>query len=142
VPKEEIIKTIQKKTKNNKLKSSDLSSSIATAVSIAYLYKAAPKHKNVWKDKCDKARGHISNQIGDADAEKELLELVDNYVVENCIKKVIKDKKRNAVAKVRESTTPEKCNDIVSNQKDDGSFEVSETICKEIDVPVTEVVTK
>ncbi|CAG8713061.1 4588_t:CDS:2, partial [Gigaspora rosea] len=142
VPKEEIIKTVQKKTKNNKLKSPDFSSSTATAVNIAYLNKAAPKHKDVWEDKCDKARDHISNQIRDADAEKELLELADDYVVENCIKKVIKDKKRNAVAKVRESTTPDKCNDIVSNQKDDGSFEVSETICKEIDVPVTEVVTK
>ncbi|CAG8820522.1 8479_t:CDS:2, partial [Cetraspora pellucida] len=51
-------------------------------------------------------------------------------------------KKRNAVATVQESTTPEKCDDVVSNQNDDGSFEVSETICKEIDVPVTNVVTE
>ncbi|CAG8561234.1 25093_t:CDS:2, partial [Racocetra persica] len=92
--------------------------------------KAALKQEDVWKDKYDKARNK--------NAEKELKEYADNYVVDNCIKKVIKDKKRNAVATVQEPTTPEKCDDIVSNQKDDGSFEVNETICKEIDIPATE----
>ncbi|CAG8823110.1 8197_t:CDS:2, partial [Gigaspora rosea] len=60
--------------------------------------KAAPKHESLWKDKYDKAREYLSKLIGDKNAEKELLDCADNYVVENSTKKVIKDKKRNAVA--------------------------------------------
>ncbi|CAG8812231.1 13476_t:CDS:1, partial [Gigaspora rosea] len=132
-PKEEVITTIQKNIKNNKLKSPEL---ISTAVNLSYLKKAAPKHEGLWRDKYNKAREYLSKQIGDANAEKELLDCADNYVIDNSIKKVIKDKKKNAVVELQGSTTPEKCNDVVSNQKDDGSFEVSETICKEIDIPV------
>ncbi|CAG8668188.1 6739_t:CDS:2, partial [Dentiscutata heterogama] len=55
VPKEEIIKTIQKKIKNNKLKSPKHSSSLGTAISISYLKNAAPQHESLWKDKYDKA---------------------------------------------------------------------------------------
>ncbi|CAG8458135.1 21465_t:CDS:2, partial [Racocetra persica] len=139
-PKEEIIKTIQPKLKNQKLQLPNLPSILETAINLSYLKKAAPKHKDKWEDKADKARKYLSDQIGDKDAEKELEECADNYVVDNCIKKVIKDKKRNAVVTVQESTTPEKCNEIVSDQKDDGSFEVSETICKEIDIPAIKVV--
>ncbi|CAG8856109.1 32735_t:CDS:1, partial [Gigaspora margarita] len=127
------------KITNDKLKSPEV---ISTAVNLSYLKKAAPKHESLWKDKYDKAREYLSNLIGDKNAEKELLDCADNYVVENSTKKVIKDKKRNSVAKVQDSTTPEKCNEAVSNQKDDGSFEISETVCKEIDVPVEKVVTE
>ncbi|CAG8691244.1 9806_t:CDS:2, partial [Cetraspora pellucida] len=139
-PKEEIITTIQPKLTNKKLQLPNLPSIIATAINLSYLMKAAPKYEGVWKDKHDKSRKYLSDQIGDEDAEKELLECTDDYVVDSCIRRVIKDKKRNAVAAVQESTTPEKCNDVVSKQNNDGSFEVSETICKEIDVPVTNVV--
>ncbi|CAG8847964.1 26594_t:CDS:1, partial [Gigaspora margarita] len=132
-PKEEIITTIHKNIKNNKLKSPEL---ISTAVNLSYLKKAAPKHEGLWRDKYNKAREYLSKQIGDANAEKELLECADDYVIDNSIKKVIKDKKKNAVIELQGSTTPDKCNDVVSNQNDDGSFEVSETICKEIDIPV------
>ncbi|CAG8668491.1 16148_t:CDS:2, partial [Cetraspora pellucida] len=141
-PKEEIITTIQPKLTNKKLQLLNLPSILATAINLSYLKKAAPKHEGVWKVKHDKARKYLSDQIGDEDAEKELLDCTDDYVVDNCIKKVIKDKKRNAVITVQESTTPEKCDDIVSNQNDNGSFEVSETICKDINVPVTNVVTE
>ncbi|CAG8830656.1 2095_t:CDS:1, partial [Cetraspora pellucida] len=141
-PKEEIITTIQPKLTNKKLQLPNLPSILSTAINLSYLKKAAPKHESVWKDKHDKARKYLSDQIGDEDAEKELLDCADDYVIDNCIKKVIKDKKRIAVATVQESATPEKCDDIVSKQNNDGSFEVSETICKEIDVPVTNVVTE
>ncbi|CAG8459731.1 8464_t:CDS:2, partial [Scutellospora calospora] len=141
-PKEEIITTIQNKISNIKLKSPEFSSSLATAINISYLKNAASQYKGEWVDKYNKAREYLSKQIGDSDAEKELLECTDNYVVENCTKKVIKDKKRNAVVTVQNLTTPEKCENAVSNQKDDGSFEVSETICNELDIPVTEVVIK
>ncbi|CAG8811168.1 40786_t:CDS:2, partial [Gigaspora margarita] len=132
-PKEEIITTIQKNIKNSKLKSPAL---ISTAVNLSYLKKAAPKHEGLWRDKYNKAREYLSKQIGDANAEKKLLECANDYVIDNSIKKVIKDKKKNAVAKLQDSTTLEKCNDVVSKQNDDGSFEVSETICKEVGIPV------
>ncbi|CAG8735406.1 6177_t:CDS:2, partial [Dentiscutata heterogama] len=35
---------------------------------------------------------------------------------------------------------PEEFKDIMSNQKDNGSFEVSETICKEMNVPIIEII--
>ncbi|CAG8647830.1 13738_t:CDS:2, partial [Dentiscutata heterogama] len=140
-PKEEIITTIQKKIKNDKLKSPEHSSCLATAINLAYLKKAAPHHEGLWKDRYTKAREYLSKQIGDKIAEEELIKCADDYVVENCTKKVIKNKKRNAVVTVQNSTTPEKCYDAISKQNDDGSFEISETICKEIDVLITEVVT-
>ncbi|CAG8473033.1 16323_t:CDS:10, partial [Dentiscutata erythropus] len=139
-PKEEIIAAIQKKIKNNKLKSPEFLPSFETAIIISYLKKAAPQHESLWKDNYDKAREYLSKQVGDANAEKELLDLADNYVIENSIKKVIKDKKRNAVSKMRNSATPEKCNYTVFKQKDDGSFEFSETVCEEIDVHVVDIV--
>ncbi|CAG8741613.1 36953_t:CDS:2 [Gigaspora margarita] len=136
-PKEEIITTIQKKITNNKLKSPKL---ISTAVNLSYLKKAAPKHESLWKNKYDKARDYLSKQIRDANAEKELLDCADNYVIENCTKKVMTDKKKIAVVTVQDSTISEKCNDAVSHQKDDGSFEISDTVCKETDVPVADLV--
>ncbi|CAG8662088.1 15207_t:CDS:2, partial [Cetraspora pellucida] len=141
-PKEEIITTIQPKLTNKKLQLPNLPSILATAINLSYLKKAASQHEGEWKDKYNKARKYLSDQLGDTNAEKELLECTDDYVINNCIKKVIKDKKRDAVATVQESTTLEKCDDIVSNQNNDGSFEVSETICIEIDVPVTKVVSE
>ncbi|CAG8444906.1 4173_t:CDS:10, partial [Scutellospora calospora] len=137
-PKEEVITTFQEKITNDKLKSPSI---LSTAINLSYLKNAASQHEDQWRDKYNKAREYLSKQIGDANAEKELIECADNYVVENCTKKVIKDKKRNAVVTIQDSTTPEKCEDVVSNQNDDGSFEVPETVCKELDVPVTEVVT-
>ncbi|CAG8823924.1 20375_t:CDS:1, partial [Gigaspora rosea] len=143
VPKEEIITTIQEKTTNDKLKKlPELPSLLETAINLSYLKNAAPKHEGLWRDKYNKAREYLSKKIGDENAEKELLDCADNYVVDNSAKKVIKDKKRNAVVTVQNSTTPEKCNDAVANQKDDGSFEISDTVCKEIDVPVENVVTE
>ncbi|CAG8472098.1 1000_t:CDS:10 [Gigaspora rosea] len=47
--------------------------------------------------------------------------------------------KAEALIIVEESATPEKCKDIVSNQKDDGSIELVDTICNELDVPKEEI---
>ncbi|CAG8790817.1 18836_t:CDS:2, partial [Gigaspora rosea] len=93
-PKEEIITTIHNNIKYNKLKSPEL---ISTAINLSYLKKAAPKHEGLWRAKYNKAREYLSKQIGDEKAEKELLDTTDKYVVDNCAKKVIKDKKRTAV---------------------------------------------
>ncbi|CAG8736367.1 2332_t:CDS:2, partial [Gigaspora rosea] len=123
-PKEEIITTIQKNIKNNKFKNlPELPSLLSTAINLSYLKKAASKHEGLWRNEYNKAREYLSKQIRDANAEKELLECADNYVIDNFIKKVIKDKKKNAVIELQGSTTPEKCIDVVSNQKDDGLLE-------------------
>ncbi|CAG8834440.1 3526_t:CDS:1, partial [Cetraspora pellucida] len=123
---------------NEKLKSPESSSWLSTAINLSYLKNAASKLGDQWKDKYDKAHDYLSKQIGDADAEKELLDLTDNYVVDNCAKKAIKDNKRSGIVHVQTSSTPDKCEDVVSKQKDDGSFELSDTICKELEVPTEE----
>ncbi|CAG8591020.1 15671_t:CDS:10, partial [Cetraspora pellucida] len=95
------------------------------------------KELDQWKDKHDKARDYLSKQIGDAGAEKELLDFTDNYVVDNCAKKTIKDNKRSGIVHVQTST-PDKCEDVVPKQNDDGSFELSDTICKGLEIPTEE----
>ncbi|CAG8788003.1 21339_t:CDS:1, partial [Gigaspora rosea] len=138
-PKEEIINTVQNNVTNEKLKSPDL---LSTAVILSYLKNAAPKFEGQWKDKYNKSREYLKKQIGDENAEKELLDTTDKYVADNCAKKVIKDKKRTAVLHLQTSTTPDKHEAAVSKQKDDGSFELSETVCNELEVPVEDTVTK
>ncbi|CAG8824172.1 13036_t:CDS:1, partial [Dentiscutata erythropus] len=96
-PKEDIITTIQKKITNNKLKVPDLSSSLATAVNLSYLKNLAPHHEGVWKDKYDKAREYLSKQIGDKNAEEELIKCADEYVVDKATDKVIEEKKRDVI---------------------------------------------
>ncbi|CAG8788703.1 10769_t:CDS:2, partial [Racocetra persica] len=98
-PKEEIINTIKPKLKNKKVQLPNLPSILGTAINPSYLKKFAPSYKDEWSDKYDKAR--------DKDAEKEFEEYADNYVVDNCVMKVIKHKKGSAVATVRETATPE-----------------------------------
>jgi len=137
-PKEEIINTVQNNVTNEKLKSPDL---LSTAVILSYLKNAAPKFEGQWKDKYNKSREYLKKRIGDENAEKELLDTTDKYVADNCAKKVIKDKKRTAVLHLQTSTTPDKHEAAVSKQKDDGSFELSETVCNELEVPVEDTVT-
>ncbi|CAG8785537.1 8527_t:CDS:1, partial [Cetraspora pellucida] len=96
-PKEDIITTIKKKVTNKKLQSPDLSSSLETAVNISYLKNAASKYKGEWEEKYNKARDYLSKQIGDADAEKELLDCADEYVVEQTTNKVIEEKKKDVI---------------------------------------------
>ncbi|KAF0449009.1 kinase-like protein [Gigaspora margarita] len=135
--KEEIITMVQNNITNKKLKSPEL---LSTAINLSYLNKAASEFEDQWKDKYNKAREYLSKQIGNADAEKELLKFTDNYVIENCSKKVIKDQKRSAIVNLQSSMTPDKYEEIVSKQKDDGSFELSETICKEL-IPMEDIMT-
>ncbi|CAG8847006.1 30681_t:CDS:2, partial [Gigaspora margarita] len=129
-----IITTIQKKITNDKLKSPEL---ISTAINLSYLKKAAPKHEGLRRDKYNKACEYLLKLIGDENAKKELLDWP--------IIMLIKDKKRNAVATLQNSKLvykqkiiinepkislqhQEKCDDAESNQKDNRSFEVSDTI--------------
>ncbi|CAG8480308.1 5401_t:CDS:2 [Dentiscutata heterogama] len=136
--KEEIINAVQNNITNKKLKSPGL---LSTAINLSYLRNAASEFKDQWEDKYDNAREYLSKQIRDANAEKELLEFTDNYVIDNCAKKAIKDKKRSAIVHIQTSITPDKYKAVVSKQKEDGSFELNETICKELDVPIEDITT-
>ncbi|CAG8762526.1 16388_t:CDS:1, partial [Acaulospora colombiana] len=168
-------------------------------VNLSYLKNAAAQHEGEWREKYNKAREYLSSQIGDADAEKEILEVTDKYVVDKATHKVIEDHKQEVIAVEKEkkekrqsllgditggitslykttseatrdlgkhigqaltfdtdehdhqekaaalivvqsSTTPENTKSIVTTQKNDGSFELSQTIVKELDVPAKEVV--
>ncbi|CAG8589885.1 8938_t:CDS:2 [Dentiscutata erythropus] len=137
--KEEIINAVQNNITNKKLKSPGL---LSTAINLSYLKNAAPEFEDQWKNEYDKAREYLSKQIRNASAEKELLEFTDNYVIDSCAKKVIKDKKRFAIVRLQTSITPDKYEAAVSKQKEDGSFELSETICNELEVPMEDIMTK
>ncbi|RIB18066.1 hypothetical protein C2G38_2086696 [Gigaspora rosea] len=133
---EEVIDAVNNIT-NKKLKSPEL---FSTAIILSYLKNVAPKFEGQWKNKYNKAHEYLSKQIGDAYAEKELLVFTDNYVINKYAKKAIKDKKRSAIVDIQTSTTPDKHEAAVSKQKDDGSFELNETICKELEVPMKDIV--
>ncbi|CAG8833134.1 14637_t:CDS:2 [Gigaspora margarita] len=55
---------------------------------------AIPKHNGLWIDKYNKGCKYLLKLIGDENAEKKLLDCANNYVVDNSIKKVIKDKRK------------------------------------------------
>ncbi|CAG8772783.1 28069_t:CDS:1, partial [Dentiscutata erythropus] len=61
----------------------------------------------------------------------------DDFVIENATRKVVKNKRRNLVNKVQKATIPEKCNNTVSEQD---LLKLVKPICKELDVPITDVV--
>ncbi|CAG8817595.1 19139_t:CDS:1, partial [Gigaspora rosea] len=93
-PKEDIITTIKKNITNEKLKPPEL---LSTAVNLSYLKNAAPQHEGEWRDNYDKAREYLSKKIGDKNAEEELLECADKYVVDKITGKVIEEKKRDVI---------------------------------------------
>ncbi|CAG8444177.1 4098_t:CDS:2 [Dentiscutata erythropus] len=137
VLKEEIITAIQENVTNEMLKLSELPSLFSTAINLSYLKNTASKFEDQWKDKYNKAREYLSKQIGNAAAEKELLEFTDNYVIDNYAKKAIKDKKKSSVVRVQTSLIPDKHEAVVS--KEDRPIELYETICKEIEDPTEDI---
>ncbi|CAG8771791.1 128_t:CDS:1, partial [Acaulospora colombiana] len=96
VPAKEVVTTIQTYTTNEKLKKPESASWWKTALTLSYLKSAASQHEGEWREKYNKAREYLTLQIGDAEAEKELLDTTDKYVVDNVTKKVIVEKKKNA----------------------------------------------
>ncbi|CAG8817425.1 18562_t:CDS:1, partial [Dentiscutata erythropus] len=142
VPITEVVTTIKKDTQNEKLKSPESEPWWKTALALSYLKVAAPHHENLWKDKYNKAREYLSKQIGNKDAEEELIKCADVYVVDNVTKKVEKDhKKAAALPLVQDAASPEKCKEIVSKQKDDGCIELDDSVCKELDTPKEDIIT-
>ncbi|CAG8844119.1 15461_t:CDS:1, partial [Racocetra persica] len=136
LPKEEIISTVQKNVTNEKLKSPKSSSwlSIFLTLKMPHLNLEINVKINTT------IRDYLSKQIGDANAKKELLNFTDNYVVDNCAKKKSLRAKRGLLLYTfKHQQLPINAKiDVVSKQKDDGSFEISDTICKELEVPTEE----
>ncbi|KAF0332761.1 serine/threonine protein kinase, partial [Gigaspora margarita] len=138
----DVVPVVKKETQNEKLKSPESKPWWTTALTLSYLKVAAPDHKKLWEDKDKKARKYLSEQIGDAELEKELLDCADKYVVDNVTKKVEKDhKKEVAITIVQEAASPDKCQEIVSKQKDDGSIELDDSLCNELNVPKENIIT-
>ncbi|CAG8733017.1 22368_t:CDS:2, partial [Dentiscutata erythropus] len=172
VPVTEVVTTVKKDTQNIKFKS--------------------PESESWWKTTYDKAREYLSKQIGDKNAEEELIKCADEYVVDKVTDKVISEKKHDvidlkkdeipktekgktffgglydtaakladqlentlsfdkikltdhekaeAIVIIEEPATPEKCEEIISKQKDDGSIELDDSVCNELDTPKEEVIT-
>ncbi|CAG8826116.1 13137_t:CDS:1, partial [Dentiscutata erythropus] len=142
VPVVDIVPTAKKCTQNKKLRSPESEPWWKTALTLSYLKVAAPHHKKLWEDKYNKAREYLSKQIGDAAAEKELLDCADAYVIDNVTKKVEKDHKKTAALPIiQEAASPEKHKEIVSKQKDDGCIELDDSVCKELDAPKEDIIT-
>ncbi|CAG8777252.1 4242_t:CDS:1, partial [Acaulospora colombiana] len=95
---ETLVTTVQTYTTNEKLKKPESTSWWTTAVNLSYLKNAASQHEGEWRDKYNKAREYLSSQIGDSDAEKEILEVTDKYVVDKATHKVIEDHKQEVIA--------------------------------------------
>ncbi|RGB38911.1 hypothetical protein C1646_812335, partial [Rhizophagus diaphanus] len=72
---------------------------------------------------------YLTKEIGNPKEVDELIDASSKYVVKQSTQKVIKDKKEAAI---RSSTPKETVNDAISSQKNDGSFEISKTITKEL----------
>ncbi|CAB4413736.1 unnamed protein product [Rhizophagus irregularis] len=129
--KETIVTTVQQYITNEKLKNAK-PIWITTAVNIAYLKNLADQHEGEWKEKYEIAHQYLTKEIGNPKEVDELIDASSKYVVKQSTQKVIKDKKKAAVLAIRSSTPKETVNDAISSQKNDGSFEISKTITKEL----------
>ncbi|CAG8480327.1 5402_t:CDS:2, partial [Dentiscutata heterogama] len=92
-PKEDIITTILNNITSKKLQLPEFSSSIETAINLSYLKSFVSQHEDEWRDNYNKALEYLSKQIGDAGAERELLECADKYVANKAMDKVIEENK-------------------------------------------------
>ncbi|CAG8522066.1 3594_t:CDS:2 [Dentiscutata erythropus] len=105
VPKKDILNTIKKNITNKKLKLPEFSLSFETAINLSYLKNVTSQHESVWRDKYNKAREYLSKQIGDTDAEKELLECVDKYIVDKATDKVTEKHKEDIVTTKKDGSS-------------------------------------
>ncbi|CAG8682006.1 9818_t:CDS:2, partial [Funneliformis mosseae] len=138
---EKIVNTVQKYVTTEKLKDAK-PSWITTSVNISYLKNLADKHEGEWKEKYDKARQYLAKEINNPQVEEELMKASDKFVVDQSTRKVIKDKKKAAVLAIRSKTSEETVNTALSTQNDDGSFEIHETITKELDNTSNDLIKK
>ncbi|RHZ54323.1 hypothetical protein Glove_428g70 [Diversispora epigaea] len=112
-------------TTNDKLKSVD-SSVWKTALILGYLNIAAPQHESSWGHKYRRAREYLHKKLNNPEVEEEIIKTSNKVIVEKTTKKINKS-----------TTTPEIIKEVVSVQKKDGQIELSEAICKELDISPT-----
>ncbi|RIB18069.1 hypothetical protein C2G38_2086707, partial [Gigaspora rosea] len=116
----DILPILKECTQNKKLQPLESDPWWKTAFILSYFKVAAPHNKEQWEDKCNKAREYLTKQIGDSAVENELLKCTDKYVDDNIANK--NRKKETATTIVQETTSPEKCTEIIK-QDDDSSIE-------------------
>ena len=128
---EKVVTTVQQYVTTKNLKNAK-PSWITTAVNIAYLRNLAD-YQGEMKQKYEKARQYLAKEIGNPKIEDELINASEKYVVQKLTQKVIKDEKKAAILAVRSKIPEATVNDALSSQNKDGSFEISETITRELD---------
>ncbi|CAG8853313.1 1497_t:CDS:2, partial [Gigaspora margarita] len=104
--------------------------------------KQLKKENVIESQKKEKACEYLSDQIKDTPTEKELLDCTDKYVIDNVTKKVEKDhKKDKPITIVQDAASSDKCEEIVSKQKDDGSIELDDSVWFELGAPKEDIIT-
>ncbi|CAB4445638.1 unnamed protein product [Rhizophagus irregularis] len=104
-----------------------------TALSLRYL-NITSQSQDQHKEQSEKAKKYLIGELKDEKLVEELLTTSEKIIVEQSVKKEMKD----AVSTIQNSTTTEKAKEIVSSQKEDGSLELSDTVSKALDVESNE----
>jgi hypothetical protein len=110
----------------------------STALTINYLKTAASAHGNAWKAEYEKAKAYLHDQIKDSKLEEEILKTSEKIVVEKVTTKVShkeqQKKKRSALLSIQSKVDVKTTERVINTQGNDGSFVLSDDICKQIDV--------
>ena len=125
---------------SEKLKKVTDESIYSTAVSLNYLKIAANKYEGEWRTKYEEAKKYLSKRINDVELEEELLNVTNQFVIKKATEKVVHKEKQAALVHLQVKTTPQTAMVVCKTQKQDGSFDISETITKNVNV-TTETVT-
>ncbi len=135
---ETLITTVNKYVTSEKLKKISNPKLFNTAITIAYLQTTSSAHESQWKDKYEKARKYIKEQINDESLEKELLKVSQKLVVEKTTNKVIREEKKNekaaALTVLQKKITADTVKNVVSAQETDGSIKLNKAVSEQLDV--------
>jgi len=104
-----------------------------TAISLGFLGTSGSQHEDKVKEETEKARNYLSQQINDKKLEEELIAASKKFVTEKSAKKVVTEEKKAAASVIQNSTSKDTAKEVVSNQKDDGSFTLSDKLTKDLD---------
>ena len=115
---------------NEKLKIITDESVYSTAVSLNYLRIAAVKYEGEWRVKYEATKKYLSERIKDVEVEEKLLKDTSRYVIKKATTKVIHKEKQAVLVHVQAKTTSQTAMVVCKSQKQDGSFDISETVTK------------
>ncbi|CAI2200772.1 1634_t:CDS:1, partial [Funneliformis geosporum] len=130
-----IIKTVHNYGVSDKLKNVS-QNAWETALNLRYMTISSQTQDQVdkYKDQSEKAKQYLIKELKDEKLIEELLTISNKIIIEQSIQK----EKKDAVATVQQSTSTEKVHNIVSNQKEDRSLQLTETIYKELEIDTTD----